>query len=206
MQLASGAALELSELDDGLPDETTADPRDVSRSLDLRPWSLIVRLRSLDVRRPRAPTSLLGKAMGCLSSHRPAPMRFVDDGVVPIDNGPRGRQPQRLHRRHLARSRAGPLSVARNNSHDAARRVEKRTRRRARRPLSGDGRPVSSANDRAPGAAVQRIETYGARGETPTCPAVMLRAPPWKIFSWKEKHAAGPRAGTSAPFALSRPT
>jgi transposase len=41
------------------------------------------------------PTSLLGKAMGYLLNHRLALMRFLDDGIVPIDNG----VVERLHRR-----------------------------------------------------------------------------------------------------------
>jgi transposase len=41
------------------------------------------------------PSSLLGKAMGYLLNHRLALMRFLDDGIVPIDNG----VVERLHRR-----------------------------------------------------------------------------------------------------------
>lgn len=41
------------------------------------------------------PASLLGRAIGYLLNHRLALMRFLDDGVVPIDNG----IVERLHRR-----------------------------------------------------------------------------------------------------------
>jgi transposase len=41
------------------------------------------------------PTSLLGKAIGYLLNHKRALMRFLDDGIVPIDNG----IVERLHRR-----------------------------------------------------------------------------------------------------------
>jgi transposase len=41
------------------------------------------------------PTSLLGKAVGYLLNHRHALTRFLDDGIVPIDNG----VVERLHRR-----------------------------------------------------------------------------------------------------------
>jgi len=41
------------------------------------------------------PSSLLGKAVGYLLNHRLALMRFLDDGIVPIDNG----VVERLHRR-----------------------------------------------------------------------------------------------------------
>ncbi len=49
-----------------------------------------------DVRRPiEPPSSLLGVAMRYLNNHRVALTRFLDDGVLPIDNG----IVERLHRR-----------------------------------------------------------------------------------------------------------
>jgi transposase len=48
------------------------------------------------IQRPmEPPTSLLGRAIGYLTNHRVALTRFLDDGVVPIDNG----VVERLHRR-----------------------------------------------------------------------------------------------------------
>jgi transposase len=49
-----------------------------------------------EVHRPmEPPSSLLGRAVGYLLNHRLALMRFLDDGIVPIDNG----VVERLHRR-----------------------------------------------------------------------------------------------------------
>lgn len=49
-----------------------------------------------EARRPmEPPSSLLGKAVGYLLNHRLALRRFLDDGIVPIDNG----VVERLHRR-----------------------------------------------------------------------------------------------------------
>lgn len=53
-------------------------------------------VRWAELHRPmEPPSSLLGKAVGYLMNHRLALMRFLDDGIIPIDNG----VVERLHRR-----------------------------------------------------------------------------------------------------------